>query len=95
MKGECMTKSADAKTRKIVQKDGKWFIVFGKEPETIPIESIKIVITKNEDDEREDVYVKANNLDIYIKVGEPTVIPMNHYKVLMHGNLKDRVQVII
>lgn len=90
-----MTKSADANIRKFVQKDGKWFIVFGKEPETIPIEAIKIVITEDEDDQRKDVYVKANELGIYIKVGEPTVIPMNHYKVLMQGNLKNRVQVVI
>lgn len=90
-----MAKSADANTRKFVQKDGKWFIVFGKEPETIPIEAIKIVVTEDEDDPRDTVYVGANRLDIYIKVGEPTVIPMNHYKVLMQGNLKNRVQVII
>lgn len=90
-----MAKSADANIRKFVQKDGKWFIVFGKEPDTIPIEAIKIVVTEDEDDPRPDVYVKANDFGMYIKVGEPTVIPMNHYKVLMQGNLKNRVQVII
>lgn len=89
-----MAEMYDATIMKVVEKDGKVFIVYGKEPKTLELEAVRVRIAPDEHDPRPTIFAAHNGLKMYIPVGEDTIVPKLIYDVLAVGNLKNRIQKI-